>query len=239
MKVLRRATVAVLVLTLMLCTAVRAQGLKQLPANTLVVIKMNNPEGISKKLADWSQKLGLANFDPAFGDPLGALKKQLNIKDGLDGKGEVLVGIYEPPQPTDEPLIVALLPVSDYKAFIANLANLKTEGEVSSFTLPDEQEPFYSANWGNFAAITPTKDLLGKKPEGVELTGAAAKQFDANDVTVYANMKLIATKALPKFRENKPMVLGGLENELKHNPQMNQKFTPVIKAVVNQALNGI
>src|SRR5215210_6970352 len=96
MKVLRRATVAVLVLTLMLCSAVSAQGLKQLPANPLVVIKMNNPEGISKKLADWSQKLGLANFDPAFGDPLGALKKQLNIKDGLDGKGEVLVGVYEP-----------------------------------------------------------------------------------------------------------------------------------------------
>src|SRR6185369_10765534 len=99
MKVLRRATVAVLVLTLMLCSAVRAQGLKQLPANPLVVIKMNNPEGISKKLADWSQKLGLANFDPAFGNPLAALKKQLNIKDGpeggLDGKGEVIVGIYE------------------------------------------------------------------------------------------------------------------------------------------------
>jgi len=207
MKVLRRATVAVLVLTLMLCSAVSAQGLKQLPANPLVVIKMNNPEGISKKLGDWSEKLGLKNFDPAFGDPLGALKKQLNIKDGLDGKGEVLVGVYDPPQPTDEPLIVALLPVSDYKAFIANLANLKTEGEVSSFTLPDEQEPFYSANWGKFAAITPTRDLLNKKPEGVELTGAAAKQFDANDVTVYANMKVIATKVLPKFRENKPMCL--------------------------------
>ena len=239
MKVLRRATVAVLVLTLMLCSAVRAQGLKQLPANPLVVIKIKSPEDISKKLADWSQKLGLANFDPAFGDPLGALKKQLNIKEGLDGKGEVLVAMYEPPQPTDEPLVVALLPVTDYKAFLANLANLKTEGDVSSFTLPDEQEPFYSANWGKFAAITPTKDLLSKKPEGVELTGAAAKQLDANDVTIYANMKQIAVKTLPKFREGKPMVLGGLDNELKRNPQMNQKFTPVIKAIVNQVLNGV
>src|SRR5882672_6449248 len=178
MKVLRRATVAIVVLSMFLCSAVRAQGLKQLPANPLLVIKMNNPEGISEKLAAWSQKLGLANFDPAFGDPLGALKKQLNIKDGLDGKGEVVIGIYDAPQPTDEPLVVALLPVTDYKAFLANLANLKTEGEVSSFTLPDEQEPFYTANWGKFAAVTPTKDLLTKKPEGVEVSGAASKQLD-------------------------------------------------------------
>ncbi|HEV8377640.1 MAG TPA: hypothetical protein VGP99_02235 [Tepidisphaeraceae bacterium] len=239
MKVLRRATVAIVVLTLFLCSAVSAQGIKQLPANPLVVIRMNNPEGISKKLADWSQKLGLANFDPAFADPLGALKKQLNIKEGLDGKGEVVVGVYESPQTGDEPLIVALLPVSDYKAFLGNLANLKTEGEVSSFTLPDEQEPFYAANWGNFAAITPTKDLLAKKPEGVEVTGAAAKQLDSNDVTVFANMKVISAKALPKFREGRPMVLQGLDNELKRNPQMNQKFVPVIKVVVNQVLNGV
>jgi len=243
MKVLRRATVAIVVLSMFLCSAVRAQGLKQLPANPMVVIKMNNPEGISKKLADWSQKLGLANFDPAFGNPLGALKKQLNIKDGpeggLDGKGEVIVGIYEPPQPNDEPLVVALLPVSDYKTFLGNLANLKTEGEVSSFTLPDEQEPFYAANWGKFAAITPTKDLLSKKPEGVEVTGAASKQLDSNDVTIYANMKVISAKALPKFREGRPMVLQGLDAELKRNPQMNQKFTPVIKVVVNQVLTGV
>src|SRR3954464_14355131 len=125
MKVLRRATVAIVALSLLLCSAVRAQGIKQLPANPLVVIKIKDPEGISKKLADWSQKLGLANFDPAFGNPLAALKKQLNIKDGpeggLDGKGEVIVGLYEPPQPGDEPLIVALLPVSDYKVFLGNL----------------------------------------------------------------------------------------------------------------------
>src|SRR5688572_13149544 len=106
MKALRRVTVALVALMMLLCSAIaQAQGLKQLPANPLVVIRMNNPDGISKKLSDWSQKLGLANFDPAFGDPLGALKKQLNIKEGLDGKGEVLVGIYEP-QPGDEPLVV-------------------------------------------------------------------------------------------------------------------------------------
>jgi len=239
MKVLRRATVAIVVLTLFLCTAVRAQGIKQLPANPLLVIKLNNPEGISKKLAEWSQKLGLANFDPAFGDPLGALKKQLNIKEGLDGAGEVVVGIYESPQPGDEPLVVALLPVSDYKAFLGNLANLKTEGEISSFTLPDEQEPFYSANWGKFAAITPTKDLLSKKPEGVQVSTSAAKQLDANDVTIFANMKVISAKALPKFKEGRGMMLTGLDAELKRNPQMNQKFTPVIKTIVNQFLNGV
>jgi hypothetical protein len=239
MKVLRRATVAVVVLAFLLCSAAQAQGIKQLPANPMVVIRMNNPEGISKKLSDWATKLGLGQFDPAFGDPLGALKKQLNIKEGLDGKGEVVVGVYDSPQPGDEPLVVALLPVSDYKAFLGNLANLKTEGEISSFTLPDEQEPFYAVNWGKFAAITPTKDLLTKKPEGVEVTASAAKQLDANDVTIYANMKVISAKVLPKFRQGREMALGGLEGELKRNPQMNAKFVPVIKVIVNQVLNGV
>ncbi len=246
MKVLRRAIVAIVMLSFFLCAAVPAQGIKQLPANPLLVIKMNNPEGLSKKLADWSQKIGMAEFNDAFKDPLGTLKKQLNIKereqgkgDGLDGKGEVLLGIYESPQPGDEPLCVLLLPVTDYKLFLGNLANLKTEGDVSSFTLPDEQEPFYAANWGKFAAITPTKDLLAKKPEGVEVTGSAAKQLDSADVAVFANMKVVSAKALPKLRENRGMVLNGLDGELKRNPQMNQKYVPVIKVIVNQVLNGV
>ena len=75
MKVLRRATVAIAVLSFFLCVAVRAQGIKQLPANPLVVFKMNNPEGISKKLSDWAQKMGLADFNEGFKDPLGALKR--------------------------------------------------------------------------------------------------------------------------------------------------------------------
>ncbi len=240
MKALRRLTVAFAVLLMFLAAPIaRAQGIKQLPANPLLVIKINNPQGISEKLSAWSQKLGLANFDPAFGDPLGALKKQLNIKDGLDGKGEVVVGIYDSPQPGDEPLVVALLPVTDYKTFVGNLANVKTEGEISQFTLPDEQEPFFAANWGKFAAITPTKDLLTKKGDGVEVTASGAKQLEANDITIYANMKAISAKALPKFKQGRTVVLTGMEAELKRNPAMNQKFVPVIKAIANQFFNGI
>ena len=52
------------------------------------------PISVSEKMAMWAQKLGLANFDPNFADPLGALKKHLNIKDGFDAKGEVAVAIY-------------------------------------------------------------------------------------------------------------------------------------------------
>src|SRR5258705_12776516 len=107
MKALRRLTVAFAVLFMFLAAPMaRAQGIKQLPANALVIIKINNPQGISEKLSAWSQKLGLANFDPAFGDPLGALKKQLNIKDGLDGKGEVVGGSDDSPRPGDEHRVV-------------------------------------------------------------------------------------------------------------------------------------
>jgi hypothetical protein len=237
MIVLRRLVLGVVVFAVLLsAAAARAQVLKQVPADALVVIKLNNAEAVSKKLGELAARLGLPNFDPAFGDPISALKQKFNIKEGFDAKGEAAIAIYH----NDigrEPQVVALIPVTDFKAFMGNLANVKQDGDLTTFTLPDDLEPIYAANWGGYAAISPTKEMLAKKPAGIEVSAVAMKELDGNDVTVYANAKLIAAKVLPGLQAARPMILGGMDGAFQNNPAIDAKWVPVIKALVNQVLN--
>lgn len=235
----KRMTLSLMVcLVLALSPLARAQALKNLPADALVVVKLNKPDAVSKKIGAMAQRLGVAQMEPGFADPLAALKNILNIKEGFDGNGEVAIAAYDSGEEGAEPLVVVLIPVTDFKALVGGMANAKQEGELWSFTMPNDVETIYAANWGNYAAITPTKELLAKKPAGITVQGLAAKQLDANDITVWANAKLIASKVLPKFKEQRAGWLTEMEDGLK-NELPNQKFVPVIKVVVNQLFNGI
>jgi len=236
MPIARRCAAGIVVLAVMLGLAVqaRAQALKHLPADSVVVFKLNNPEAVSEKLGAMAQKLGLANLDPALADPLSAVKKQFNLQQGFDQKGEVAVAMLMPPDGEDEPRFMALFPVSDYQAFLKNFANVKAEGELSSFTMPGEEEPIFSANWGNFAAISPWKDLLAKKPEGIEVAGLPARQLQDNHFVVYVNAKYLGAKFLPQFQQMRPAILAQMEAELGADKNFNQKFTPVMKSLVDR-----
>lgn len=238
MVVLRRLVLGVVVFAVLLsAAAARAQVLKQIPAGALCVIKLNNPEAVSKKLGELATRLGLPNFDPGFGDPISTLKQKFNIKEGFDAKGEVAIAIYEPAEGAHDPQVVALIPVTDFKAFIGNLANVKQDGELTTFTLPDDLEPIYAASWGGYAAISPTKEMLSKKPAGIEVAGIARKELDGNDIAVYADVKLISAKALPHVQAVRPMALGGMDAAFQGNPAIDAKWIPVIKAVVGQVFN--
>jgi hypothetical protein len=236
MNVLRRYAVAAIVMALFLCAGAQAQVLKQIPADPIVVIKANKPQAISDKVAAVAQRLGLANARPELADPLGMLKKQLNIKDGFDGNGEMAIAIYEPAPNSPEPEAVVLIPVTDYKAFIANLTNVQQEGNLSKFQLADNPQPMYVTNWGNYAAVSQTKERLGQAPTGVSPTAACAKQLDSNDVVAWANMAKIRTLLQPQWQAMKPMALGGLDQNLANAPGLNPKFIPAIKALVNQLI---
>src|SRR5687767_15931397 len=123
MKLVRRAAVAVVVLSLLLASgAAQAQALKQLPANPILVIKLNSPEAVSAKISKLSEKTGLLKFVPQLADPLTLIRDELKIKEGLDTKGEFVVGIYDSAQGESDPRVLALIPVTDYKAFLGNLA---------------------------------------------------------------------------------------------------------------------
>ena len=116
---MRRFTLAVVVLAmLVIASGIQAQALKQLPADALVVIKVNNLQSVSDKAGALAKKLGLADLLPPLADPLAALRAQLSVKEGLDAKGEMALGIYAPGEGESEPRILVLLPVTDFQALL-------------------------------------------------------------------------------------------------------------------------
>lgn len=237
MNIARRLKVGVTLIAMAVFAPVtRAQVMQQLPADALVVFKVNNPENVSKKVAALTQRLGLAQIEPGLADPLGMLKKQMNIKEGLDGAGEAALALYENPGQGD-PRVLVLVPVTDFKAFMANLPDVKQEGELSVFQPPDNGgKPVYAQSWGKYAAMSDDKTFFAQKPAGIQVSGASKAQLDKNDVVMYANVKLLSSKALPMLREAKGKALADIERELKANAQFNQKFTPAVRALVQQLI---
>ena len=94
--------------------------------------------------------------------------------------------------------------MSDYKAFVGNFKDPKDDGGgVMKASPPDGGEDVYLAQWGNFAAVSPAKAVLAKKPTGVKLQGAIAKEADAKDLIVYANMNAIRPLVLPQVKNGR------------------------------------
>jgi hypothetical protein len=94
----------------------------------------------------------------------------------------------------------------------------------------------YAQSWGKYAAMSDDKAFFAQKPAGMRVTGASRAQLDKNDVVMYANVKVLSAKALPMLREAKGQALAEVERELKANAQFNQKFTPAVRAVVQQLI---
>ncbi len=239
MKLLRRTATALLaVLLIAACSSAQAQApaYKQLPGTPIAVIKVNNLQGLNDKFVAVVTQMGLKQFHPALGDPLGFLKQQAGIKEGLDTKGDLLVGIYEPAG-GGEPPFVLLVPVTDFKAFVGNFQNAKTEGDITTFNFPNETEPVYSASKGKFAALSPQKALLTQAPGNLDITGAPLKQLDSSDVAAYLNVKPLSAQGLPALRQMRPDVLRSMEESLKREGPFAQKMLPALKALVSQLFN--
>ena len=183
-----RATVAVAVL-FCFCAGARAEGvLDQVPSDAWVVVRVNRLEETNRKAAAWAEAMGMAQLSPEAADPLGALERHLNIK-GLD-RTKDLAFVFLNPQAAggdSEKSFLLLVPTTDYKAMVASMPGAKTEGAITTFTPEEgsgEDHPGYAAQWGNYAAITPVKDLLGKKPTGLKVAGLAAKELQEKDAAV-------------------------------------------------------
>ncbi len=220
MKRLRSLVPGCLALVMMLAVSVRAQVLKEVPADALVVVKFRNVKAVSDKLALLANKFGIAQMTPAAQDPLGTFKQSINVKNGLKEDGDAAVVIIK--GDTQKPQFVLLLPVTDYQAFMANYPNAKTENGISAVTLPNksDDEPGYVTQWGDYAAVSDTQSLLTQKPAGIAVSGVAAKQLETKDITVYANMPAIRDLALPKLQESRQQIKDAIERGMKmQNPQ--------------------
>jgi hypothetical protein len=244
MRMIRRPLSASLVMLLLLLTcaaAARAQQVQdQIPNDALVVMKVRNLGATSTKLGKFMSDLGLAAMVPGMNDPLAFTQKQLNISQGLRKDGDFVVAYRDPNVSGESPdkSILMLIPVSDYKSFLANWPDAKTEGEISTVTIKQGEEPGYVAKWGNFAALSPSRAVVAKAPTGnaMKIPGAAAaKEFAGRDVVIYGNMDALRAKALPKLQENREKILAQVEQGITRDEKA-AKYAPVFKALVGQLL---
>jgi hypothetical protein len=224
----------------MASSAAQAQVLQQVPNDAVVVIKIRNLQEVSTKFAALAQQLGIAGLNPALSDPLGALQQQTGVANGLDKNGDVAIfvpvaaldGIEE-----DQKMAVMLWPVTDYKALIGNFADAKEEGGVTTFTMGQNPQTHYAANWGKYAAISQMKELVANKPaQGLTVKGLAEKELNSKDMTMLFNVAPARAKLLPKLKEQRPQVLADMKAEMEGD-EAKKKYVPLAEAVVNRAMD--
>ncbi len=204
-----RLAMTAVVLLICLVARTRADVLEQVPEDALVVIKVNNLQSVSNKLSKFADDIGLAQAMQQFKDPLNALQQQAGIKEGLNKEGDLAFVGLDPktdPEHEDEAMLF-LIPVTDYKAFIGNFADAKTEGEVTEVTLPNTPQPSYIAHWGNYAVLAPSKAIVALKHGGVKPQGAVAKELASKDIVVFGNMPKVKERVLPMIQEHKGELL--------------------------------
>ena len=73
------------------------------------------------------------------------------ISAGINKNGDLGLAVIVDQIGPIPPKIVALIPVSDYQAFLGNFPNVKTDGAVSSFQAPMGGPPLFAVQRGSYA----------------------------------------------------------------------------------------
>ncbi|HWE96277.1 MAG TPA: hypothetical protein VG269_20100 [Tepidisphaeraceae bacterium] len=239
----RRVAAAAAVTAFVLCTQARAQVFEQVPADAAAVFEVKDLGALNTKVAKMAKTFGLDEISPEFKDPLGSLLDKGHMTKGINKGGDAAVVIFTPDKKAiadkEEPDVLALVPVSDYKAFVGNFepADEKAGAGVTAVKDPsDPSKSMYITERGKYAAMSDHKEVLGHKGGGLKLTAAAHKEADSKDAIFYINMPAVRDKVLPEMKANRQKMLDEVGSGLENNPQMKQ-FGPVIKVVVNQWLD--
>ncbi len=236
----RNLTAAAVLMMAAMAGSARAEVLDVVPSDAVMVVRVKNLEDVSKKIADLSQKLGLAGMAQQMNDPLGAIKQQTGVSAGINNAGDAAMVVLKPvDEESEEPPVVVLIPVSDYQAFIGNFQNSKTEGDVTTVTLPTDVEPSYVAKWGDYAALAPKREFVAAKGAGIKVAGVSAETLAGNDLVVWANMPALRPLMADALDEMQTMVMSEMEDEMAADDADSGKFLPVAKVAVTQYFTAI
>jgi hypothetical protein len=192
-------------------------------------------------MAKLAQELGIANLLPAAGDPLGALQVETKTQQGIDLAGEMAFVMLDPAVAGGDPerSLLILVPISDYPAFLANWPGAAAQEGVTEVKLGDTNEPGFVANWGKYAVIAPSRELVAKKPAaGIKAPSVTAKQLTERDMILYANFDALRSKLTPGLQMGRTQISQEVERGFAGNPQM-ARFAPVVKTIVNQMFNAV
>src|SRR2546423_25077 len=69
----------------------------------------------------------------------------------------------------------------------------------------------YVANWGKYAAIGTSQDIVQKKPDGLTAQGIAGKELAEKDIVIFANMKAVRTHVMPHMAKAREQFIKGFE----------------------------
>jgi hypothetical protein len=221
-----------------------AQVMKQVPANSLLVLKVSNLQQTSKKVADFCTQMGITQMDPDMQDPLGSFLKAIGVNDGVNREGELAFIYFEPStfHTNSDKSLLLLIPVSDYQKFLGNFPDSKPDGDLTQVHFNKDPDVTYVARWGDFAAASPTRDIVATAPtEIIQVTGLAAKELDGKDVVLLANLKAIREKAIQQVQSARKELAGDIDklaNEIMRSQHFDAtKFKPLANLIANESLD--
>jgi hypothetical protein len=197
---------------------------------------VNNLKSVNDKFGKMAQDLGLTGFSPQLADPLGGAQGMMQIQQGLNANGEMAVAYFDPALAggDSEKSVVIFVPVSDYAAFLKNSQGVTTEGAISQVTFG---QPMFAANFGQYAVLSPSKELVSRKPSTtLSAPSVTAKELATKDAVLYANFSALRVKLLPNLAQARQMIAQEMNQGLAGAPG-GQKLAPIIKAVIDQMFN--
>ena len=148
------------------------------------------------------------------------MTKKLNLNNGLDKSGDAVMAFLDPSVAggDSDDAILVLWPVTDYKAFVSNFGDAKEENGITEVQLPDTPKPAYLANWGKYAAMSPSKDIVALKPTGLKVSGLAEKELMTKDVVLVANMPKLKALLQPKLKDGRDQLMTQMQQGLSSDP---------------------
>jgi hypothetical protein len=222
-----------------------AQVMKQVPASAFAVLKVSDLETTNKKVSDLAAAVGISQMQPDLADPLGAMLRGMGVTDGVNRAGELAMAYLDPDATAvpSEKSVLVLIPVSDYQKFIGNFPDAAPMGDVTQVHFKnDKNNPAFIAHWGDYAAVSPAKEIVAKPPTDIiAVDGLAAKELDSKDAVILGNLKGLRPKLLQlidKGRQEAPSHIDQMIAEAGRNQGKDYtKFSPLAKQIANQALD--
>lgn len=208
------------------------QALDRVPADAMAVVGIPNVAKLQESLRVLQDGLGL---------PPDAINLPIDIfaMKGLNTDGSAAVAIIPGPdfnpRAGGEPPMVAVIPVTDYNAFVTGLGG--APGGVTEVTI-DGNPAFLKSLDGGFAAMSPDKTVLEGFAGAAGSLGAFKQSLGASGRAVAESAEVFFIANLPKVA---PLMQEGVEQfkqQAEMMAAMGQDMTPVIGIIeaVSQAI---
>jgi thioredoxin 1 len=220
--------------------------LKKVPAGAPVVIAIPNLQAASGKIAMLNQQLNLGQ--PQMQNVLGMVRAMLGLEQGIRENGGlafVMLTLPDPNEPGAEPLTAVVVPVTEYKAFLANFGEAQADANgITQINLGGEAA-FAKAS-GQYAILSDSQEAVAaykdEQPANIaQLAGQmSGGVITGSDMLVFVDMVKVGPVALPAVE------LGLMQAQQQMGEAERAIAEPVLKlygdalkAVLNQAQSAV